>query len=458
MEKLNNDPNKPENEQPERVINIPYLKKFLSDMLDLRQGVDKMATIKEINDRKSMAGANAWMLMCSIIIASIGLDRDSDAVIIGAMLISPLMSPILGVGLGIGVNDKETLQKSFFNFWVSVFIALLTSTIYFFLTPFGEMTPSIFSRTEPNTLDVLVAIFGGIAGIISIARKDISTTLPGVAIATALMPPICVTGYGIANGNFQIALSSFYLFTMNSCFIAISTYLIVRYLRFPYKKYLIPNERIRNRWIVFIIALAVIIPSFLTLNGVLKKERTVAIIENFIEEDLGDKKIYLDDYIIMESDTSNLLILKTYGNQIHKSIADSLELHMAEYGFTKWNVQIIQSSEVDLARLQQIEKSINDVRAMAHQEILEEQKEIEKFEKLLLLDSLNYEEVVEESEFLFDNIDIISYGKMNSIQGDSVVRLPTFIIKTRADNSELVKLNTFLNKRMDKTVKVVITE
>ena len=148
--------------------------------------------------------------MCSIVIASIGLDLDSQAVIIGAMLISPLMSPILGIGLSVGINDYNTLKKSLSHFAIAIGIALITSTIYFYLSPFDQITPQISARTEPTFLDVLIAFFGGIAGIVSNARKDISTTLPGVAIATALMPPLCVTGFGIANAeNWDVALSSF---------------------------------------------------------------------------------------------------------------------------------------------------------------------------------------------------------------------------------------------------------
>ena len=159
-----------------------------------------------------MEGANAWMLICSIIIASIGLSQNSQAVIIGAMLISPLMSPLLGIGLSIGINDMETLRKALFNLLVAIVIALLTSTTYFFLMDFVDITSEIQARTRPTFLDIIVAVFGGLAGIISIARKDVTTTLPGVAIATALMPPLCVTGFGLANGNFDIASRSFYLF------------------------------------------------------------------------------------------------------------------------------------------------------------------------------------------------------------------------------------------------------
>ncbi|MFT5167722.1 MAG: putative membrane protein, partial [Saprospiraceae bacterium] len=140
---------------------------FFHDLIDLKEGMDRKGTIQNIKNNKRMKGANAWLLMCSIMIASLGLDLNSPAVIIGAMLISPLMSPILGVGLGVGINDRETLYVSLQHFVIAIGIALFTSTFYFFFTPFGDTTDEILARTSPNTLDALVAFFGGIAGIIS---------------------------------------------------------------------------------------------------------------------------------------------------------------------------------------------------------------------------------------------------------------------------------------------------
>ena len=168
-------------------------KDFFEDLFDLKDGMDERGSIINIINNKEMKGANAVLLMCSIMVASLGLDLNSPAVIIGAMLISPLMSPILGVGLGFGINDKETLFISLQHFFLALAIALITSYLYFKITPFGALTDEIKGRTAPNLLDGLVAIFGGTAGIISITRKDKSNAIPGVAIATALMPPLCLS-------------------------------------------------------------------------------------------------------------------------------------------------------------------------------------------------------------------------------------------------------------------------
>ncbi len=172
---------------------LDSIREWWKELVDLQQGTDKENTIISIKNNKRVRGANAWLLMCSIMIASLGLDLNSPAVIIGAMLISPLMSPILGIGLSVAINDRDALYTSLFHFGVSILIALVTSTLYFYITPFGEITPEIQSRTQPTLLDGLVAVFGGLAGIISISRKDSSNAIPGVAIATALMPPLCVT-------------------------------------------------------------------------------------------------------------------------------------------------------------------------------------------------------------------------------------------------------------------------
>ena len=185
---------------------------FAVDIFDLKTGMDREGAILEIRNNKRMQGANAWLLMCSIMVASLGLDLNSPAVIIGAMLISPLMAPILGVGLSIGINDRDMLMISLRHFLIAIGISLATSYIYFKLTPIGQTTPEILNRTAPTFLDALVAFFGGLAGIISNTRKDKSNAIPGVAIATALMPPLCVTGFGLASGDWKVTINSFYLF------------------------------------------------------------------------------------------------------------------------------------------------------------------------------------------------------------------------------------------------------
>jgi len=257
---------------------------FFKTLIDLKNGLDREGTIVNIKNNKRMQGANAWLLMCSIMIASLGLDLNSPAVIIGAMLISPLMSPILGVGLAIGINDENTLFIALKHFGIAIAIAIVTSTLYFFFTPLGNATDEIISRTSPNLLDVAVAFFGGIAGIISGSRKDKSNAIPGVAIATALMPPLCVTGYGLANGNWSFMFNSFYLFFLNATFVALATFIIVRFLDFPVRKHLNATAARKTRWYVMAFSILMIFPAGYIFSKVIKKANQERNIVRFIHE------------------------------------------------------------------------------------------------------------------------------------------------------------------------------
>ncbi len=249
--------------------------KWFEDFLDLREGSDRAGATASIINGKLMRGSNAWMLVCSIMIASLGLNLNSGAVIIGAMLISPLMNPILGVGLAIGTNDRDLLWLALKNFGIAIVIALITSIVYFALTPIDIFTEEMQARTEPTILDALVAVFGGLAGIISVTRLDKTNAIPGVAIATALMPPLCVAGYGIvlAFSNPAEGLSVFwragYLFFLNSFFIAVMAYIIIRLLRFPYRKYVNTEDKRRSQIIIGLVSILMILPGAFVLKGVI---------------------------------------------------------------------------------------------------------------------------------------------------------------------------------------------
>ena len=189
-----------------------------------------------------------WLLVGAAALASIGLDTNSTAVIIGAMLISPLMSPILGIGLSVGIHDKQLLVRSSRNLAIAVVLSLAASFIYFSISPFANPTAEIEARTYPTLLDVMVALFGGVAGIISSSRSGPSNALPGVAIATALMPPLCTAGYGIATQQWNYFGGAFYLFFINAVFISLATFLIVKYLQFPEKVYRTEKQQSLSNW------------------------------------------------------------------------------------------------------------------------------------------------------------------------------------------------------------------
>lgn len=435
------DPQKTPIENPtENLFNAgKYLKRFLMDVLDLQKGVDKRAIISEIKNKKSMNGPNAWMLMCSIVIASIGLDMNSPAVIIGAMLISPLMSPILGIGLGVGINDRETLKKSLMHFGTAIAIAIVTSTIYFWLSPFDIATPEIEARTEPTFLDIFVALFGGVAGIISIARKDLSTTLPGVAIATALMPPVCVTGFGIANGDWQMATSSFYLFFLNSFFVSLATYLIVNYLRFPHKEYVDKKESRRNIQYVILFSLITIIPSILIFKNVWVKYKLKQNISLFIEDYIGDDEIYLDSHHYYPGDSINRLVFKVYGDKISKDNMAFYNKGLKKHNILNTKLQIISTADVKLDRLQKLEDDVDVVEKIASQldVVEEEQKEKDRILELVRselaevsIDSTSFVKVCDELRAIYPGISSVNYSVSQGTDFDQYQkRIPILLLK-----------------------------
>ncbi|MCA1763977.1 MAG: TIGR00341 family protein [Flavobacteriales bacterium] len=244
---------------------------FLKELLSIRGDTDYEETTKGIVRDVPFRGPTIYILICSIIIASIGLNLNSPAVIIGAMLIAPLMGPILGLGLALGTNDAPLMGKSLRNFAVMVFVSLFTSTLYFLLTPLVEYQPELLARTKPTTLDIFVALFGGAAGIIAGSRKEKSNVIPGVAIATALMPPLCTSGFGLATGNWFYFFGAFYLFLLNSIFICASTVIGVRYLRFPLKKFVNPRKERKVKFYMALFMTIIILPSLWIFWGVLKE-------------------------------------------------------------------------------------------------------------------------------------------------------------------------------------------
>ena len=241
---------------------------YLKALVDIDVDCDAQATIDNISRSVEFRGVNVWILAFGIVIASVGLNVNSTAVIIGAMLISPLMSPIMGIGLAIGISDNELLRKSLRNLMIMVLISLFASTTYFLLTPLSDAQSELLARTKPTVFDVLIALFGGLAGIVATSRKQEKVTVvSGVAIATALMPPLCTAGYGLGTGQWIYFFGAFYLFFINSFFIALATFLMVRYLKFPRKHFVDAQHERKVRRSILIFSLIIIIPSiFIGIN------------------------------------------------------------------------------------------------------------------------------------------------------------------------------------------------
>lgn len=222
------------------------LRKFFDEYMDLnRSKEDEQVTVDSIRNGVEFKGTNLWILIFATFIASLGLNVNSTAVIIGAMLISPLMGPIMGVGLAIGQNDFELMKRSLKSFMVATLFSVVTATLYFLFTPLDEVQSELLARTSPTIYDVFIALFGGLAGIVALATKEKGNVIPGVAIATALMPPLCTAGFGLATGNLLYFLGAFYLYFINSVFISLATFLGVRFMHFKRKQLSTRNGR---RW------------------------------------------------------------------------------------------------------------------------------------------------------------------------------------------------------------------
>jgi len=238
------------------------MKPALARLFDLRSDQADAAIIDtDIRNGVEASGTNLWILIFAILVASIGLDVNSTAVIIGAMLISPLMGPIIAIGYGAGINDAALIKRALLNLGIFVFISLATATLYFTISPLSQAHSEIIARTTPTLWDVLIAFFGGSAGIVAATRREKSNVVPGVAIATALMPPLCTAGYGLATGNVAFFAGAFYLFSINSVFIAAATLLFVKLLKLPAIEEIDEKARRRSRLLITLAITATLLPS-----------------------------------------------------------------------------------------------------------------------------------------------------------------------------------------------------
>lgn len=271
-------------------MHIDSIKRRLLARFDLRQDQADAAEI-DANFRSGVEfrGTNLWVLIFAIFIASIGLNVNSTAVIIGAMLISPLMGPIMALGYGAGINDSALMRSSLFNLGLAALISLATSTVYFLLTPLAQAHSELLARTTPSIWDVLIALFGGLAGAIGITRKVRSNLIPGVAIATALMPPLCTAGYGLAVGNMGYFLGALYLFSINAVFIAIATLMMVKLMDLPSVRMLEDRSRFKRRTVIGFVVLMTLLPSFYLALVLVQKEWFQSNVNQYVSAVMGQK-------------------------------------------------------------------------------------------------------------------------------------------------------------------------
>ena len=277
-----------------------HIRKFYRQYVNLYDEMDTEGAAQRIKSGIWFRGPNVWILAFSIIIASVGLNVNSTAVIIGAMLISPLMGPIIGTGLALGTNDTDLLKSAAKNLLVMVLVSLLASTLFFILSPLALVNPTeLEARTSPTIYDVLIALFGGLAGILENSRKERGTVLSGVAIATALMPPLCTAGYGLAHGNMHFFFGALYLFIINSVFIALATYLMVKYLRFKTVSGIDLATAKRRRNIISAVLVVVLVPSIWSAFNLIRENNFERNVRNLVENNrLVGPRTYIYDFSV----------------------------------------------------------------------------------------------------------------------------------------------------------------
>ena len=330
-------------------------KRFMRERLSLTDYTDVQAASANIRSNIPFRGPNIYILFVAIVIASVGLNVNSIPVIIGAMLISPLMSPIIGFGLGLGTNDTDLLLQSLKNLGIMFVISLLASTLYFLATPLETDNPTeLLARTNPSVYDVLIAFFGGIAGILELSRKEKGTVLSGVAIATALMPPLCTVGYGIANLNWHYAGGALYLFFINCIFIALATFLAVKYLRFP-----VVEERdgtSRRRIISYgLLILVVLVPSFFTAYSIVRENRFTTEARHFVKENQAIGGTYIYDYSTDMSVKPYTLTLRLAGEALSTEARAQLYANAEKHGISHAQILFADDATIEVRRLNERE-------------------------------------------------------------------------------------------------------
>lgn len=344
---------------------------------DIRRGVE-------------IQGTNLWVLICAIVIASVGLNVNSTAVIIGAMLISPLMGPIMGVGLGVAIFDFELIKSSSKNLALAALVSLVASTIYFLLSPLSFAQSEILARTTPSIWDVFIAFFGGLAGMIAATRKSKSNVIPGVAIATALMPPLCTAGYGVSSGQWQFFVGAFYLFFINSVFICLGTFTVTKVLRFRKKSFVDKNfEKKVKRYIATTVILT-IIPSIYMAYGIVNKAIVENRVRSFVDKEFSDLDVRIIGQKLTKVNNAVVIDLAVVGPAIEADVLKLISNKLKDYGLENAKLQVRNMSGNQTTDLSSIKMGIIEDLYKKNEELIKDkdakigllEKELIKFKEL----------------------------------------------------------------------------
>lgn len=416
---------------------------------------EETVIIQQINAGISFRGANLWVLTFAIFIASLGLNVNSTAVIIGAMLISPLMGPIIGMGFAIGTNDIEMLRRAGRNFAVATLISILTAMVYFLITPISDAQSELLARTSPTIYDVLIATMGGAAGFTALCTKGKGNVIPGVAIATALMPPLCTAGYGLATGNFLYFLGAFYLFFINTVFITISTYLGARLMKFSKKQFLKQEKEKRAMHIIWSVVLVTVIPAIIMTYGIIKQGIFENNVRNFLKTEVAQNGTEL---ISSNAEKDSLVLhVVAVGKEITRDRQLEAQARMQNYGMKGYRLNLIQGGQTDSlfmlgSELANASNSLKDNR----QQVVElsarlnaTTQELDSYKRYANLTQT----VRKEMATLFPQVSKFSLSKVTQADRDSATTQQFVMAAVTVDNkntlnaSERKKLQRWLKER-----------
>lgn len=414
---------------------------------DLHSGEeDKQKVLENVKSNISFRGSNLWILACAIVVASIGLNVNSTAVIIGAMLISPLMGPIIGAGFGLGMYDSELVKKALKNLFIATIVSLVVSTTYFYLSPFKETQSELLARTSPNIYDLLIAFFGGLVGVIAITRVEKGNPIPGVAIATALMPPLCTAGYGLAIGNYKFFFGALFLYSINCVFICISTFLIVKYLKYPAVKQVNAKRQKQIKYGMTILTLVMMIPSIFFAYKLFDEKRYNQKINLFIDTEFTNKGYtVLYKKIDLNSNPKKIdlaFLRKKFNPEEIKALNESLNKYQIEDA----KLHISQdTTDIKKYVLDQIKSGKTNLDAKDIQ--------ITQLKHEIASNTYNNKALLEEIKIIFPEIKNISISNHSfNKKTDSSYVHPVLIYesKTSLPESSKQKLKLWLQERLSK--------
>ena len=449
-------------------------KKFLTELLNIRSNTDQDATKESIIEDIPFKGHTSWILICSIFIASVGLNANSTAVVIGAMLISPLMGPILGMGMSLAINDIDTLRRSLKNFAVMVVLSVVTAYLFFALFPLRDESSELLARVKPDIRDVLIAFFGGLALVIARAKKGtVASVIFGVAIATALMPPLCTVGFGLAIRNWEYALGAMYLFTINTIFIGLATFLVIKYLRFPMVRYANSQKRRLIGRLASLLAILVMVPAGYTFYKALQESRYMTQAQELINETIGtyqfkDRGRYMENLtqINYTEDGESVIELVCMGNElIPENIIDTWRTQKSNYSkLENTQLKIVQGGRDDS------EEKFNYVSELYESkkaELLNKDERIRLLEEelsglsRLVASQIPFQEISAEAKVNYDNLESLGFSRTIKTDFSKIDTIPVFEVKWKDISNQgkveedTKKLNNWLKLRLkDSTIQV----